>query len=89
MATVIRLTRKGKHKKPFYRVVATDSRNPRDGRFLDILGTYDPLTEPVTIRIDEAKALQWLQRGARVSDTVKSLFQRMGILKQADTIRKN
>ena len=69
-------------------MVAADSRNPRDGKFLDILGTYDPLTDPVTIRIDEAKALQWLQRGAQISDTVRSLFQRMGILKQAEALRK-
>jgi small subunit ribosomal protein S16 len=88
VATIIRLTRKGKHKKPFYRIVATDSRNPRDGRFLEILGTYDPLADPGAIRIDEAKALKWIQEGAQVSDTVKSLFKKTGIYKQAEALKK-
>ncbi len=88
MATVIRLTRMGRRKRPFYRVVAADSRAPRDGRFLELLGTYDPLKEPAAIRIDEAKALQWIQRGARLSDTVKSLFRKTGILRQASDLGK-
>jgi small subunit ribosomal protein S16 len=79
----------GKHKRPFYRVVAVDSRSPRDGRYLDLLGTYDPMAEPVMIQIDETKALQWLKRGARVSDTVKSLFQKKGILRQASVLEKS
>jgi small subunit ribosomal protein S16 len=85
VATVIRLTRMGKHKRPYYRVVAVDSRTPRGGKFLDMLGTYDPLTEPAGIRIDEAKALHWISQGAQLSDTVKSLFRKKGILRQTST----
>ena len=81
MAVKIRLQRFGSKKRPFYRLVAADSRSPRDGRFLEILGTYNPTTEPATINIDEAKAQKWLNEGAQVTDTVKNLFKKAGISK--------
>ena len=74
MAVSIRLTRRGKKKKPFYRIVAADSQCPRDGKFLEILGTYDPLVEPAAISIQEDKMQYWLDKGATASDTVKSLI---------------
>ena len=79
MSVRIRLTRKGTHKKPYYRVVATDSRMPRDGRFLDILGTYDPLEAPAKIELDEEKVISWLKKGATPSDTAKQLIKKSGI----------
>jgi small subunit ribosomal protein S16 len=78
----------GRHKRPYYRVVAADSRTPRDGKFLEILGTYDPLREPAAIQINEAKALYWIQNGARLSDTVRSLFKKTGILRQVQALQK-
>jgi len=80
MAVRIRLTRKGTHKKPYYRVVATDSRAPRDGRFLDILGTYDPLQQPALIQLDEEKIKDWMKKGATPSDTAKQLMKKTGLL---------
>ncbi|MDA3832008.1 MAG: 30S ribosomal protein S16 [Spirochaetales bacterium] len=74
MAVSIRLTRRGKKKKPFYRIVAADSQCARDGKFLEILGTYDPMAEPVAITIKEEKMQYWLDNGATASDTVKSLI---------------
>jgi small subunit ribosomal protein S16 len=78
MAVSIRLTRRGKKKKPFYRIVAADSQAPRDGKFLEILGTYDPLTDPVAITLKEDKIQYWLDQGAIASDTVKSLIAQAG-----------
>lgn len=69
----------GAHKRPFYRVVVTDSRNRRDGRFIEIIGTYDPVKQPSEIKIDPEKAKMWLQRGAQPTDSVKRLFQRAGL----------
>lgn len=86
MAVRIRLTRKGTHKRPFYRVVAADSRMPRDGRFLDILGTYDPLSEPAEIKLDEEKTIAWLKKGATPSDTAKQLIKKSGILSKMKEI---
>jgi small subunit ribosomal protein S16 len=80
MAVKIRLMRQGTHKAPFYRVVAADSRMPRDGRFLELLGTYDPLREPAAIELDEAKVLDWLKKGATPSDTAKQLIKKSGLL---------
>ncbi|MEC7641677.1 MAG: 30S ribosomal protein S16 [Nitrospinota bacterium] len=80
MAVVIRLTRRGAKKRPFYRVVAADSRMPRDGRFLEVLGTYDPLKEENSIKIDSEKALAWIKKGARPSRTVESLIKKAGIV---------
>lgn len=76
MAVKIRLTRIGKKKAPFYRVVVADSRSPRDGRFIEELGYYDPKTEPVTIKIDLEKANTWIKNGAQPSDTVKALIKK-------------
>ena len=81
MAVKIRLTRKGTHKAPFYRIVAADSRAPRDGRFLDILGTYDPLAEPAKIELDALKVTEWLSKGATPTDTAKDLIKKSGVLR--------
>jgi small subunit ribosomal protein S16 len=75
----IRLRRVGKKKKPAYRVVVADSRAPRDGAFVEILGLYDPLTDPPTINVDEAKTSEWLRKGAQPSETVAKLLKRKGI----------
>lgn len=79
MATKIRLKRMGGKKAPFYRVVVADSRFPRDGRFIETLGYYNPLTEPAEIKIDEERAQKWLSQGAIATDTVKNLFKVVGI----------
>jgi small subunit ribosomal protein S16 len=79
MAVKIRLQRHGSKKRPFYRLVAADSRNKRDGRYLEIIGTYNPTTEPATVKIDEEKARKWLNEGAQTTDTVKNLFSKAGI----------
>ncbi|HEY8364513.1 MAG TPA: 30S ribosomal protein S16 [Haloplasmataceae bacterium] len=76
----LRIQRFGAKKRPFYRIVAADSRFPRDGRFIEIVGTYNPLTEPAEIKIDEEKALKWLNNGAQPTDTVRSLLSRQGIM---------
>jgi small subunit ribosomal protein S16 len=75
----IRLTRLGAHKRPFYRVVVADSREKRNGPFIEILGTYDPLKNPSEVKLDLEKAKQWLQRGAQPTDIVKKLMQRAGL----------
>ena len=80
MAVKIRLTRKGDKKSPFYRVVVADSRSPRDGRFIDIIGTYNPLTNPAEIKIDSEKADKWLKNGAVPTETAKSLLVKSGII---------
>ena len=79
MAVKIRLTRLGKKKAPFYRVQVADSRYPRDGRFIDELGTYDPSKNPSEIKIDAEKAKKWLANGAKLTDTVAKLFKIAGI----------
>ena len=79
MAVKIRLRRVGAKKAPFYRVVVADSRFPRDGRFIEEIGTYDPLTEPATIKIDMERAKYWISNGAQPTDTVR------GLLKKAET----
>lgn len=76
MAVRIRLTRLGRKKKPFYRIIVADSESPRDGKFLDILGTYDPLKDPAAITIDNDKLQDWLGRGALPTTTVKSLMKK-------------
>jgi small subunit ribosomal protein S16 len=80
VATRIRLRRMGAKKNPFYRVVVADSRSPRDGRFIEEIGYYDPTTDPATVEIDEEKAMKWLRNGAQPSDTAKSLLQKQGIM---------
>ena len=80
MAVKIRLKRMGANKKPFYRIVVADVRAPRDGKFIEELGYYDPMKEPKEIKIDEELAKKWLANGAQPTDTVKSLFKKSGIL---------
>ena len=79
MATRIRLTRVGSKKNPIYRVVVADSRSPRDGRFIEIVGRYNPQTQPSTIELDEAKVKDWLAKGAQPSDSVARLIKAAGI----------
>ena len=76
----IRLKRMGGHKKPFYRVVVADSRNARNGRFIEELGYYDPMVEPPVIKLDEEKAKKWLETGAKPSDTARALLKKSGII---------
>ncbi|NLZ52677.1 MAG: 30S ribosomal protein S16 [Thermoanaerobacteraceae bacterium] len=80
MAVKIRLKRMGAKKKPFYRVVVADSRMPRDGRFIEEIGYYNPLTDPIEVKINEEKANDWLKKGAIPTDTVKYLLKNLGIL---------
>ncbi len=79
MATKIRLRRMGMKKAPFYRVVVADSRSPRDGRFIEEIGYYNPVVNPIELHIDEEKALKWLNTGAIPSETVKSLMKKTGV----------
>ena len=79
MAVKIRLKRLGAKKTPFYRVVVADSRYPRDGRFIEEIGTYNPMTEPAEIKIDADKAKTWIKNGAQPTDTVKVLLKKTGI----------
>lgn len=78
----IRLCRVGRKKKPSYRVVIADARAPRDGAFIEIIGHYNPLTDPPTIVINEEKALNWLRQGAQPTETVASLLNRLGIMEK-------
>ena len=82
MAVKIRLTRMGSKKKPFYRINVADSRSPRDGRFIETIGTYNPLLNPAEVSINEELALQWLANGAQPSDTVRNLLSQQGIMKK-------
>ena len=87
MAVKIRLKRMGAKKKPFYRIVVADSRSRRDGRFIETIGTYNPLAEPAEIKIDEELALKWLQNGAKPSDTVRNLLSKQGILEKFHNLK--
>ncbi len=90
MAVKLRLKRMGSKQKPFYRVVAADSRSPRDGRFIETVGTYDPIKGADKINIDEEKALKWLNNGAQPTDTVKNILSRAGVMKKfADSKKKS
>lgn len=80
MAVKIRLRRMGAKKAPFYRLVVADSRSPRDGRFIEEIGYYNPIVDPAEVKIDSEKAKKWLANGAQPSDTVKSLFKKAGII---------
>ncbi len=82
MAVKLRLKRMGAKKRPFYRIVAADSRSPRDGRFIETVGTYNPIVEPAEIKIDEEKAIKWLKDGALPTDTVRNLLSQAGIMKK-------
>ncbi len=79
----------GTKKRPFFRLVVADARSPRDGRFIEQVGYYDPLTEPVTVRIEADKVLRWLAQGAQPSDAARSLLQREGILERHAATRKS
>lgn len=82
MAVKIRLKRMGAKKKPFYRVIVADSRSPRDGKFIDHIGHYNPISDPVDVKIDAEKAIKWLNNGAQPTDTVKDLFKKHGVYEQ-------
>jgi small subunit ribosomal protein S16 len=79
LAVVLRMTRRGAKKKPVYRIVAADSRRPRDGKFLEMLGTYDPLKSENNIKIDAEKVASWIKKGAKPSQTVASLLRKAGV----------
>ncbi len=83
MAVKIRLMRLGGRHKPFYRLVVADSRAPRSGRYIEAIGYYNPTTDPSTIKVDEAKAVSWLRKGARPSDAARVLLRRTGVLARA------
>ena len=80
MATKIRLRRMGAKKNPYYRIVVADSRSPRDGRCIEEIGTYDPLTNPATVTVDAEKAQAWIKNGAQPTDTVKALLKKANVL---------
>ena len=80
MAVKIRLRRMGAKKNPFYRIVVADSRYPRDGRFIEEIGTYDPLKTPADVKIDADKAKQWFANGAQPTDTVKDILKKSGVI---------
>lgn len=81
MAVKIRLRRLGQKKAPFYRIIVADSRSPRDGRFIDEIGTYDPNVEPAAVKVDEEAAKNWLAKGAQPTEVVSRLFKNAGITK--------
>ncbi|ERJ13491.1 30S ribosomal protein S16 [Haloplasma contractile] len=87
MAVKLRLQRRGSNKRPFYRIVVANNTSPRDGRFIEIIGTYNPLTEPAALKIDEERALNWLKEGAQPTDTVRSLFSKQGIMEKFHNIK--
>ncbi len=83
MATRIRLKRQGAKKRPFYRIVVADSRSPRDGRFIEEIGYYDPCKEPAEVKINDEKAVKWLKNGAQPSETVRALLNKAGLIEKA------
>lgn len=83
MAISMRLKRMGKKKRPFYRIVVADSESPRDGRFLEVLGTYNPLIDPPDVTLNEERVIYWLKEGALLSDTVRSILKKKGVLSKA------
>lgn len=82
MAVKLRLKRMGAKKSPYYRIVAADSRSPRDGRFIETVGTYDPTKEPAVVTVNEELALKWLNDGAQPTDTVRNLLSSQGVMKK-------
>lgn len=82
MSVKIRLKRVGSKKRPFYRIVIADSRSPRDGRFIENVGTYNPVAKPAEVKLNEESIMNWLNNGAQPSDTVKNLLSNAGIMKQ-------
>ncbi len=90
MAVKLRLKRMGSKQKPFYRIVAADARSPRDGRFIETVGTYNPIKGQEVVTVDEEKALKWLANGAKPTDTVKNILSNAGIMtKYAESKKKN
>lgn len=89
MAVRIRLRRMGAKKAPFFRLVVADSRSPRDGRFIEEIGYYDPTKNPAVISIVEEKAIDWMQKGAQPSDTARSLLSQAGIMKKFDEMKRS
>ncbi|MBR4196296.1 MAG: 30S ribosomal protein S16 [Synergistaceae bacterium] len=85
MAVKIRLSRQGRKKAPFYRLVVADERSPRDGKFIELIGTYNPMTDPATVNINEERALYWLKNGALPSDTARGLLKKQGIWEKFKT----
>ncbi|HOB10845.1 MAG: 30S ribosomal protein S16 [Acetomicrobium sp.] len=79
MVVRIRLARHGRKKRPFYRLVVADSRSPRDGKFIEMIGTYNPLTDPAEVKVNEERAIYWLKVGAQPSDTARSLLRKAGV----------
>ena len=88
MAVKLRLKRMGAKKRPYYRIVAADSRSPRDGGFIETVGTYNPIMEPAEININEEVALKWLSTGAIPTDTVRDLFKKQGIMEKFHNSKK-
>jgi small subunit ribosomal protein S16 len=88
MALKIRLKRMGMKKAPFYRLVVAEATAPRDGRFVDEIGTYNPVRQPAVITVDEEKALKWLANGATPTDTAKSILSKVGVMKKFDEAKK-
>lgn len=88
MAVKLRLQRYGATKRPYYRLVATNSTSPRDGRFIEVIGTYHPIEKENVLKVDEEKALNWLAKGAQPTDTVKSLFNKLGINEKFVNLKK-
>lgn len=82
MSVKIRLKRMGSKKRPFYRIVVADSRSPRDGRFIEAVGTYNPLTEPEQVTLKEEAIMNWLSNGAQPSDTVRNILSKQGVMKK-------
>ena len=82
MAVKLRLKRMGAKKRPFYRIVAADSRSPRDGKFIELVGTYNPIMEPAEVKVNEEVALKWLNNGAIPTDTVRDLLSKQGVMKK-------
>lgn len=82
MAVKLRLKRMGSKKRPFYRIVVSDSRNQRDGKFIELIGTYDPIKDNADVKIDEEKAIKWLNNGAIPTDTVRDILSKNGIMKK-------
>ena len=90
MAVKLRLRRMGAKQKPFYRIVAADSRSPRDGRFIEVVGTYNPIKNPAEITIKEERVLSWLNDGAEPTETVRSILSKQGVMKKfADSKKKS
>lgn len=90
MAVKIRLTRMGAKKKPIYRIVASDSRSPRDGKYIELIGTYNPNTNPTDVKIDKEVAKKWLSNGAVPTDTARNLLSKAGVMKEfAESKKEN